>query len=364
MIDFIPLEYYYQVYLYLSLFIVLLTFFHARILHIDDRKNISYITFFGYLILISLTLYIGLRPVSGKYFTDMDTYARIYRSYLNGGEIVLKTDVVFQIFMKTCSYFLSTHSFFLLCAIIYIYPLYIVSKRFFSTYWFYAFFMFVISFQFWTYGVNGIRNGMAGSIFLLAISFHNKKPVMIALLVLSSLFHETMKLPIGAFILTLLVKNPKPYLIGWLLAIPLSIALGGFWENLFASLGFGGDRLGGYLSGDKDELITNTGFRYDFLLYSAVAVFTGWYFIFKRNFKDPIYMQIFNIYVTANAFWVLIIRANFSNRFAYLSWFMMGLVIIYPFIKMKFYKNPHLAIGYVLAGYFMFTFAMFIYYNY
>lgn len=364
MIDFIPLEYYYEVYIYSGVFIILLTLIHSRILSINDRKNLNYINFTGYLILVVLIFYMGLRPVSGRYFTDMDTYARLYEGYARGGSIILEADVFFHQFMKLCSQFLPTNIFFLLCDFLYIMPLYIVSKRFFKQYWFYAFIVFIFSFQFWTYGVNGIRNGMATSFFLLAISYQDRKAIMITIFILSALFHKTMLLPILAYVLTLFYNNPKTYLYVWLLAIPLSIAMGSFWENLFASLGFADERLSGYLTGDKDKLITNTGFRYDFLLYSASAVFTGWFFIFKKKFKDPFYFRLFNIYLTANAFWILIIRANFSNRFAYLSWFMIGLVIIYPFLKKRFFYNPHWEVGKTVLYYFFFTFLMFIYYNY
>jgi hypothetical protein len=363
MIDFFPLALYYEVYLYTAFIIVLITFFHTRFLDIHDRKNINYTHFMGYSILVLLTLYLGLRPVSGKYFTDMITYARIYESYSHGGSIVVEADVVFHQFMKFCSHFLSTQSFFLLCATFYILPMYIIAKKLFKAYWFYGFLMLVVSFQFYTYGVNGIRNGMATSFFLLGLAYYDKKAALITFFTIAVLFHQTLVLPILAYVLTLFYKNPKTYLYVWAAAIPLSIALGSFWENLFASLGFADDRLGGYLSGEKDALITNTGFRYDFLLYSASAVFTGWYFIFKKNYQDPFYTRLFNIYVTANAFWILVIRANFSNRFAYLSWFLMGLVIIYPFIKNKFYPRPHKVIGNVLVAYFMFTYVMYLYYN-
>ena len=364
MIEIIPLKYYYEVYLYSAFAIALITLFHALLLDINNHKNLRYITFVGYFILVILTLFIGLRPVSGRYFTDMDTYARIYEGYSRGGDIVLETDAVFQQYMKFCSYFLPTNMFFLVCIILYIGPMFIVSKRFFKQYWFYAFFMFVVSFSFWSYGVNGIRNGIATSIFLLALSYHSNKKILISLIVLAILFHETLMLPVGAYVLTLFFKNPTWYLRGWLLAIPLSIALGSFWENLFASIGFGGDRLGGYLTGDKDELITNTGFRYDFLFYSSFAVLSGAYFIIKKNYRDPLFIQIFNIYLTANAFWILIIRANFSNRFAYLSWFLIPLLIIYPLLKEKFFKNQHLILAKAVLLYFLFTYLMYLYYNY
>ena len=45
-------------------------------------------------------------------------------------------------------------------------------------------------------------------------------------------------------------------------------------------------------------------------------------FIVKKNYiEDQLYVKMCNIYLLANAIWILVIRANFSNRFAYLSWF-------------------------------------------
>ena len=267
--------------------------------------------------------------------------------------------------MKFCSYFISAKNFFILCTTIYIGPLYRISKVFFKEYWFYAFLMFVTSFSFWSYGTNGIRNGMATSLFLLAITFYHKKVWMILTFIISIQIHQTLLLPVLAFGLAHLYSKSKIYLIIWFIAIPLSIALGNFWENLFASLGFGDGRLQGYLTGNGVEgaSFASTGFRYDFLVYSAAAVYTGWYFIYKKKFNDKIYINLYNTYLICNGFWILVIRANFSNRFAYLSWFMMGLVIIYPFLRQKFFTNQHIVIGKVLTAYFMFTYLMsYVYY--
>mgnify|MGYP003624277382 CR=1 FL=1 len=363
MIKFIPLDIYYEVFLYTSFAITIITLFHAYVLDLNNRKNINYITFIGYSLLILLTIYMGLRPVSGRYFIDMATYARIYEGYAHGGEIILKTDIVFQQFMKFCSSFLSTNLFFLLCATLYILPLYIVSKRFFQQYWFYAFFMFIVTMSFWTYGVNGIRNGIATSFFLLAIAYYDKKSFMITFFVIASLFHESIYLPVGAFILTLFIKDIKWYFIAWLMAIPLSFFLGGLFENLFAGMGFVDDRLGDYLIGEKDAAFINSGFRFDFLFYSSFPILIGTYFIFKKKYNDVLYTQLFNIYLIANAFWILIIRANFSNRFAYLSWFLMPLLIIYPFIKNNSIKKQHKIIGLVLFFYFLWTYFMYWYFE-
>ena len=117
-----------------------------------------------------------------------------------------------------------------------------------------------------------------------------------------------------------------------MLCIPLSLVSGGFWEGLFA--GFMADERSSYLTDGNinNDSFSSSGFRWDFLLYSASAVYTAYFFIFKKNFTDQRYNRLVCVYLAANAFWVLVIRANFSNRFAYLSWFMMGIVIVYPFL--------------------------------
>ncbi|PIA77537.1 hypothetical protein BFR04_08850 [Gaetbulibacter sp. 4G1] len=363
MIEFIPLEYYYIFYINLSLALVLFTILHTLILKINDLKNIRYINIVGYLLLFFLIIYIGLRPISGHYFVDMATYARHFHRYANGLPILSNHDLGFHLFMKLCANIMPINIFFLVCALLYIYPMYYISKKFFREKWFYSFLLFVVSFSFWTYGVNGLRNGIATSFFLMAITFSNNKKVMIFWIVLACMFHKTLILPTLAYVITLIHNNPKTYLKIWILAIPLSLFLGGIWIALFSNLGFADDRLGGYLTGELDAAISQTGFRWDFLIYSGSAVFAGWYYIFKKNYHDVYYDRLFNIYLIANAFWILVIRANFSNRFAYISWFMMGIIVIYPCLRQQLFKNQNLVVNKIIFVYFAFTYLMYyIYY--
>ena len=225
--------------------------------------------------------------------------------------------------------------------------------------------MFLVSFSFFTYGVNGVRNGAACSLFLWGVCYHNKnKVVMSCMFLIAVMFHKTAILPVLAFLLTNFYNDPKVYLKAWLLCIPLSLVAGSIFITVFASIGFGGDdRLSGYLTKEADsDTFSSTGFRWDFLFHSAFAVFSGWYFIVKKKFKDKVYFRLLNTYLICNGFWILVITANFSNRFAYLSWFMMAIIVIYPLLKEKFFKDQHFMIGKVLLVYFSFTF--FMYYLY
>jgi hypothetical protein len=300
----------------------------------------------------------GLRPLDKGYMGDTGAYLRVFRSYVDGDiSEHFEKDKGFDFFIKWSANNLTEELFFLLSAFIYVFLHYIISKKLFKTYWYYVFIVFISSFSFWVYGTNGIRNGLAASIVLYAFTFDKKKYLAIIISLIGVSFHKTMLLPVLAFYLTYFYNNPKYYLRLWLICIPLSLAGGGFFEALFASLGFEDDRLGYLVDGNvNDDEFSSTGFRWDFLLYSSTAVLVGWYFIVKKNFEDKFYHRLINVYLIANAFWILVIRANFSNRFAYLSWFMIGLVIIYPFLKTNMIDNQPRKTVIVILVYFMFSF--------
>ena len=361
MIDFISLEYYYDVYIYFCYFLVIANLLHAYTLSINNSKNIKFIRTSGFILLLLIIFYLGLRPITYKGgFGDMAAYNRYFIKYASGGTITTDRDIVFHYYTKFLSYFVSAHGYFLITSALYILPMYLISKIHFKKYWFYAFLMFVTSFSFYPYGTNGVRNGLATSMFLWGLCYPNKKILMGVFITIAVLFHKTLLLPAMAFVLTLFYNVPKTYLKGWIIAIPMSLFFGSIFITLFTILGFGDDRLAGYLSGESGS---GTPFRWDFLFYSSFPVFSGWYFIVKKGFKDPFYNQVFNTYLICNAFWVLVIRAGFSNRFAYLSWFLMAFVIIYPLLKQQFFKNQIIVIAKVVTAYFMFTFLMyFIYY--
>lgn len=357
MIDFIPIELYTPIYYYILLVVVLVILLHTQTKGLKSTEALQLNNNFGSLVAVFVLLYMGLRPIHGV-FVDMTTYNKLFESYVTGAPITSTKDVFFHVFTKFSSQVMSAQIYFLLCAALYVVPLYIVCKKWFNNYWFYAFLFLIGAFSFWAYGTNGIRNGIAGSLFLLGIS-RDKRLWQVVFFVLAINFHKTMLLPTAGFILANFYNEPKKMIGFWTLCIPLSLVGGGFFENFFATLGFEDDRLSYLTDGNiNDDNFSSTGFRWDFLLYSATAVFAGWYYIVKLKFEDKIYFWLFNTYLFANAFWILVIRANFSNRFAYLSWFMIGLVIIYPLLKREMIPEQHKKIGFILIAYFGFTFLM------
>jgi hypothetical protein len=353
MFNLIPAEHYTTIFFYVTFILILSTY-----VNLLSKNKLKVASKIHYLIIIGLVLYIGFRPIS-SFFGDMGTYFKFFVAYSNGYTGKFEQDQGFDWFMRNTASFLNIDFFFLIVAFMYVYCHFLASKRFFSSYWHYSFLIFIASLSFWSYGTNGIRNGLAAAIVILAFSFERKKIIALVLALVAVSFHKSMLLPVLAYLLTFVNNNSKYYLLVWLLCIPISLAAGGVFEIFFASLGFDDQRLGYLTDGNvNDDEFSSTGFRWDFLVYSATTVAAGFYFVILKKFKDVLYQRLFNVYLLSNGFWILVSRANFSNRFAYLSWFMMGLVIIYPFLKGTFMKNQSKVLGWVILVYFLFTFIL------
>lgn len=360
MFDWIPVEYYTVIQYHFLFVIALLITFHAIIFDVKDEQSIDFFYAFGYVIVVAMLFYMGLRPIS-YVFDDTLAYAEGYRLLQAGNEVKIEKDYLFNYFMKFCSNFVDVRTFFLIVAFLYILPCYLFSRKYFKKYWFFAMFMFMGSFSFWSSGVNGLRNGLATSFFILGLCYYHKRYWMYGWFIAGYFMHASLVIPIAAFLVSGIYKNPKIYIAIWLLAIPLSLLGSDFWTSLFGGLGFE-DRTEGYLTNSDKNLkqFTRTGFRWDFLIYSGSAVFAGAYFIFKKKITDPFYIHVFGIYCIANAFWILVITAAYSNRFAYLSWFLMPAIFAYPMFKYKIWKEQYKIFGAILFCYFMFTYYMFI----
>ncbi|WP_298119878.1 EpsG family protein [Flavobacterium sp.] len=359
MLSFIPNEYYSSVFYHIILVVVLFVFFGTYKTELTNSSSLKAKNGFGIVLMLFIILYMGFRPIS-IYFGDMVIYNRELQMYIDGAPFNSESDILFEAMKYFYAKYLNAQLFFFTCSFFYLYLLYLGTKKIFKDYWFYAFLMFIIAFTFWAYGVNGIRNGLATSLFVYGIS-KEKKVNTILILFCSYFIHSSMMIPIIAYLMTFLYSNTKVYIISWILLIPLSLAIGGFFESFFLGLGFGADKLDSYLgefNQANEGVEISVGFRWDFLLYSASGIFAGWYYIFKKKFEDILYQKIFHIYLISNGLWILIIRANYSNRFAYLSWFILGLVLIYPLLKSELVKNQHVLIGKILIVYVGFTYLM------
>lgn len=219
------------------------------------------------------------------------------------------------------------------------------------------------SFEFYPFAVSGIRNGIACSFVIMALAYlcKNKKKMALIFSIIAIGFHNSSLLPIVAMLFTYYVSKPKYMYIVWIGALLLSLTVGGYVENLLSSISYD-ERLTANIQGNEaDGVIMEHRIRWDFLLYSSMPLLLGWYTIFKRNLYNKTYLILLGTYIYANSFWLLAIRAIFSNRIAYLSWFIFPIVLAYPLMNFPVFKHKHSGkTAWILLGNFGFTTIMWI----
>lgn len=292
---------------------------------------------------VILTLWLGFRPVSSA-FGDTVNYAHTYR-LMQYGIFIPPEDSgewVWNGLMFACAKVMDVREFFLLVEVGYVGFTLWACRRLTPNNVLIGLLFNLAAFSFFTYGTNGIRNGLACAMTLLVISFMTgEKTSKVSAIVLAFLavnIHRTVLLPLGMAVMSLLViKNFKQTYTFWVLSILISLVASGPVTGFFAGLGFD-DRLE-YITNYDDEMFSSSGFRWDFLIYSMMPIVLGYYVVIKRGIQDRTYSILLNTYTLANAFWVMVIRANYSNRFAYLSWFMYPIVLAYPLLCIDIWGN-------------------------
>lgn len=325
-----------------------------------------------FLFVVAFIWIVGMRPISGQYFGDTVNYANTYEQMslsVRSPIPFISKEWLFYWPMYLCSKSIDIKYFFLIVEFIYIIPVYIACRRLIPQNNSLLMLFCLGAFSFFTFGTNGIRNGAACSLIIFAITYIRgklfNKIICILLCYFAYNIHHSTALPILAMWVTYVFPRPKPMFYFWLLSIFVSYYLGNYISNFFMTLGFD-DRLTNYITGaeleDEMKQFSQIGFRWDFLLYSAMPIILAWYIIFKRKIKvDLNYILLLGVYIYSNAFWLMVIRASFSNRFAYLSWFIYPLVLAYPLLKFPIWKMKQgLRTGLILLAHFGFTFVMWI----
>ena len=98
--------------------------------------------------------------------------------------------------------------------------------------------------------------------------------------------------------------------------------------------------------------------------FSLPSAFSYEYAVASVNdvvgFNDFVFNVIANTYILANSFWIMVIRASYSNRFAYLSWFLYPLVFAYPLSRMNIWEKQERKTAFILLAYTGFTLIMFL----
>ncbi|MBR9846426.1 MAG: hypothetical protein GYB35_10140 [Algicola sp.] len=291
-------------------------------------RNIK-LNLLGFLVFLFIWFLLGLRPIS-YHFGDMGNYNVAFK-LIKAGEDVFYGDLVFDSLIKFCANYLNAEAFFFICFTIYIFPFYFALKRIFKDFWIWPFVLIISLFSFYSFGVNGIRNGMATSLFLLGISFSGFSRWLIFFLSFS--IHSSLILPIVGVILFNRFRNINYFFVGWCFCLLVSIFFPGL-DGVFSATGLFDEKFTAYsnISTDMDGVGT-VGFRLDFVIFSSLPIFIAYFYVYRRRELCSEYLELIAVYLTANAFWLLIIRIPFSNRFAYLSWFLYGVIVAYPLVK-------------------------------
>lgn len=347
------------------------------------------------LLTILLIVYMGLRPVSFA-FGDTINYAAGYRTAtgLASYSLSLDKEWLWAAIMLSCKHSgLTVNVWFLLIEIGYLGFVFLALKKLLAENTWIAILFFLSAFSTFTFGVNGIRNGLACSMVIYAFAIaanQNFIRLMMAagVLLLAFGIHRSISLPIAAFLAaSYVIKSPKLAIYFWLLSIGISLVAGGPVINFFAGMGFD-DRMSSYANSMNENAsqFSQTGFRWDFLAYSAMPVWLTWYVVRKAEKERAMYgetveeaetgvlgagriadahsMRVFNIlattYILANSFWVMVIRAAFSNRFAYLSWFLYPIIIAYAVIRLHIWEDQDRKAGLILVLHAGFTIIMFM----
>ena len=299
---------------------------------------------------IFFILFFGLRPLGdGVPFGDTMNYYRTYTLIQNygifniNGDTEASKDPLFYMLMYSCAQIMDAHLFFTICLFLYVGFMFAGCRRIDSRHGVLLMLFCYGAFEFYPFAVNGIRNGIACScaIFALACLCKNKIIMSIILSLAAIGFHKSAILPILAMFLTCYVSKPKYMYIVWGAAIVISLAIGGYIDSLLSMVGFDQRLTDNLQNNEADDLVLEHRFRWDFLLYSSMPLLLGWYTIFKRNYYNRTYLLLLGTYIFANCFWVLAIRAIFSNRIAYLSWFLYPIVLAYPLLNFPVFKKRH-----------------------
>lgn len=194
---------------------------------------------------------------------------------------------------------------------------------------------------FWSGATNILRAGIATSFFFFSLCMEEEKKKMYILFsICACMIHNSVIILVVSFFLTKYVQNFKYYIWLWLLFLLLSSAnaLTPLVSFLSSSMGDIGDRLAEYAFNEDSstaELYVKAGFRIDFILYSALPIVYSRWIVLKQGYNDLFYKRLSCTYILVNCFFLTMIRVPYADRFALLSWSLISLIILYPYMNPK-----------------------------
>lgn len=358
--ELIPAQYYYGVYLVIATILCTFCFlvYYGRNAHLSLGVQAESIK--AFLIFLFFAIFIGIRPIS-TIFVDMTQYFGIYCRWT--GVFTFDWNAENLLYDNQMMWFASKRLnpviYYVYISFIYYGGMYVACRKMFPGNAYAVFLVCLVAFSTFGAATNGIKAGSAASLFLVSLAYRDNLKICIPMAILSLGFHHSMHLPIGALLITLIYnKKPKIYIFFWVLCFIISAAHITYFQELFAELT--DDKGAGYLNGERgnDVIYDRGGFRLDFIMYSSVPILMGWYAIAIKKIRDKWYNTILSTYTITNAIWMLCMYASFTNRIAYLSWFMYPIVLVYPLFLEQWGPSRYKTFAKVAALHLAFTLFM------
>lgn len=182
------------------------------------------------------------------------------------------------------------------------------------------------------YGSNTIRAGFGIALLLMAFcAKRNFVKICMALAAIGS--NMPMLIPVAGYLFAkYIMKKERWCEYVWILCFMIS-AMTSIISDVMMMVGGLDARTAQYTDYDGTHEIYNVGFRVDFLIYSIIPVLFAKYNLKKVGDDIPLYRVIYRTYLLVNASWLLLIRLPYTDRFAYLSWFMIPFILLYPVLN-------------------------------
>lgn len=318
----------------------------------NNGNIVSYSNFHpGFILALAIFVLLGI-----SYGTDRENYSLFFEETVDYGYALSRSVgwSILNIIISKVTHDVST--FFLIISFIYVFSIFFFCKKIVTNYS--LLFLATISFLgFYGMGTNTLKSGLSLAICLWAFYYHKSKVKFCAISLLSIFLHTTTIFPITAFIIYRYIKDMKTALRIWFGCLIVSYAIGPLIVSYVGSY-ITDDYTAGYFVGDSD--VYKVGFRIDFIMYSLVPIILGYYYSIKKKYNDYFWQRLYITYILTNSIWLLLIRLPFTDRFAYLSWFLFPYILLMPFLKESPTKKNLFKAYKIMFLFWLFNFILFL----
>lgn len=263
------------------------------------------------------------KPLYLESYLDAENYYGNYDRELLWGKL--------QLFLSSVLY-KNEILYWLFYSVFYCMSYYMVSKKYFPYEYAGYFVLCVIGCMgFVSYGSNTIRAGFGIALLLLAFCTENKI-AKICLSIASIGCQMSMLLPVVCYLASVYIAKKHrwcEYI--WIICLIIT-SLTSVVSDIMTMFGALDARIEEMANYDGTSDVYNVGFRIDFLFYSVIPIIIAKYNL-KNMIEDPLYLRIYRTYLLANAAWLLLMRIPFTDRVAYLSWFLIPFLLLYPVLN-------------------------------